>query len=262
MWKKVCCGIVPVCCLLLGFLAAGAVGGEGEGKKGEPTNPKKKEFENCEGSPKVCPVFYWGFFGGFHQHMGYRCDTNTTVGLASTYKMPICNCKDAACVDKCINVGFWENLYREKTASLPVKSKAGKGKRLANSIQYTHDYLEGGTDPREKALEDREVIQSGTGFTAKVVPGKDRFVAKLYLDRNGTRWVYAALHTIKVIPDDQITYSTKIIPTGYQVKTGPEIVIIPWNKITKERNGKVCLVEHGGYDYCVVLGRETEDPDE
>jgi hypothetical protein len=263
MWKKVCYGFVPVGCLVLGLLAAGAVSGQGEAKKPEAKKVEAKKpaamlLENCDGMPMVCPVFYWGFFAGYYQYMGYKCDEHTTVGLSSTYPLSVCNCEQPGCLEKCIEIGSFKMLDPMKAAAKPVAGKAGKGKRLGESIHYHHDYLEAGIEPKKKALADAEVMKPGSGFTAKVE--KPRILARLYRDSAGTKPTTVALHTIQVKPDDQTKYDTKIFASGYEVLDEAPTVIIPKNKI-KTRNGKALLVTHDGHDYLVVLGRETEDPE-
>jgi hypothetical protein len=254
MRRKLCFGFAPLIAALVGLLAADASGGVKD--VGKRIGWVRRA--GCEGSSKVCPVFQWGSFGGYYYYMGQQCWDSSTVGLASTYKLGICNCSDASCGDKCIDVGFWE-AYRAAQAYKDAPSKAGKGKKLGKSQHYHHDYVEAGIADSDMApLTDDQVIVAGTGYT--VAKHLDRVFAKLYTKRDHSQSVNVALHTIKVTPADQDKYDTTIFGAGYQT-TQAGTVEIPWRKI-KARNGKCCLVRYEGFDYFVVLNRRETDPEE
>jgi hypothetical protein len=87
-------------------------------------------------------------------------------------------------------------------------------------------------------------------------------IVRLYLDRGNSKSVLVALHTIKVVPKDNVQFSTREFRIGYEVKEGADIDSIRWEKIRKGY-GKCIRVDYDGNDdYLVILGKETQDPDE
>lgn len=249
MLRKFCCGFVPVLALACALFSP-AVGQEGKAKKAG-----EKTFVACEDTNVVCPIYYWGYFGGSYKYMGYHCKDKVSVGLSSSIPLTLCQCHEEACTDRCIAIG---SNFADKVVK-PLKKRTGK--RLGELRFYTEDILEDGCEPRESVLTNDKFLQPTT-TVAKATAIGNGIPVRLYLNKAGTRWVRVALHTVQVEPVDQTVFTTKNFRVGYEFRTGGVMDNIPWEKIDKAHNGKYLIVSYRGEEYAVVLSKDTEDPEE